>query len=108
MKLFAALSVVCLSLLVQQCLSTHLETCECEEIQKLATVQEAVAGLEEKMDSISSAVSQFNATARNFSGITEAMKQLLKPIQQQLDYHLPPPPVENPQQTRACATRKKR
>ena len=85
--------------------STHLETCECEEIQKLVntTVQKAVAGLEEKMDSISSAMSQFNVTARNISGITEAMKQLLQPIQQQLNYHLPPPPVENSQQNPATS-----
>ena len=55
------------------------------------------------MDSISSAVSQFNATARNISGITEAMKQLLKPIQQQLNYHLPPPPQENSQQNPATS-----
>ncbi len=64
------LSLLSLTLL-HEAVSTHLQTCECHEIRDFVniTVQEAVAGLEDRL--------------------TRLLKQLLNPIKQQLDYHLP-------------------
>jgi uncharacterized membrane protein YheB (UPF0754 family) len=116
MKLSAALALI---LVVQEALSTHLETCDCSEIQQLVntTVQEAVAGLEERISyAIDSAV-RTNSTitledtverflkpikqqldyrlAQNITtSLEDAVKRFLRPIKQQLDYHLPQETVE--------------
>jgi hypothetical protein len=70
--------------LLQQAACTHLETCECDEIRALvnATVEEAISRLENK----------FSVQISN-SDLTATVEKLLKPIQRQLDYHLPPPPT---------------
>ena len=75
-------------LFLQQTACTHLEICECDEIRALvnATVEEAISRLENK----------FNVKVSNYSELTATFEKLLKPIQQQLNYHLPlpPPPQE--------------
>ena len=115
MKLFTLLCLLALSL-VQKGTSTHLETCKCHEIRELvnASVQQAAARLEYKLGiMIDTAISNINTTISNInttvytaisnttdeialsnleSRLTSAIQGLLKPIQSQLDYHLPPPP----------------
>ena len=104
-----------LCLLVREGTSTHLETCECHEISELvnASVQQAAARLEYKLGiMIDTALSNINTTISNInttvytaisnttdetalsnleSRLTSAIQGLLKPIQNQLDYHLPLP-----------------
>ena len=115
MKLFPLLCLLALSL-VREGTSTHHETCECHEISELvnASVQQAAARLEYKLGiMIDTAISNINTTISNInttvytaisnttdetalsnleSKLTSAIQGLLKPIQTQLDYHLPPPP----------------
>ena len=69
--------------LLQHAACTHLETCECGEIRALvnATVEEAITRLENKLNVVIST-----------SDVTAAFEKLIKPIQEQLNYHLPPPP----------------
>ena len=76
-------------LLVQQAACTHLETCECDEIRAMvnATVEEAISRLENKL-----------SVQISNSDLTATVEKLLKPIQRQLDYHLPPPPPTSPQE----------
>ena len=67
MKFFAILSLLALTL-VKESLSTHLETCNCDEIKQLVntTVQEAVAGLEKRLGLIiDSAIYNINTTNNN-------------------------------------------
>ncbi len=82
------LSLMSLTLL-HEAVSFHLQTCECHQIRDLVniTVQEAVAGLEDRL----SRNLNINTTDRSTleTRLTTTMKQLLKPIKQQLDYHLP-------------------
>ena len=116
MKLFPLLCLLALSL-VREGTSTHHETCECHEISELvnASVQQAAARLEYKLGiMIDTAISNINTTISNInttvytaisnttnetalsdleSRLTSAIQGLLKPIQTQLDYHLPPPPT---------------
>ena len=70
-------------LLLQQASCTHLETCECDEIRALvnATVEEAISRIENKL-----------SVQISNSEVTATFEKLLKPIQRQLNYHLPPPP----------------
>ena len=97
MKLFALLCLLALSL-VQEGTSTHLETCECHEIRELvnASVQQAVARLEYKLgimiDTAISNTTDEAALSNLESRLTSAIQGLLKPIRNQLDYHLPQPP----------------
>ena len=99
MKLFLFLCLLALSL-VREGTSTHLETCECHEIRELvnASVQQAVARLEDSFGTmINTAISNINTTDDTAfsdleSRLTSTIKVLFKPIQRQLDYHLPPPP----------------
>ena len=96
MKLFALLPLLVLTLL-QGALTTHLETCHCDQISQLvnSTVQEAVTGLENRLNLvIRSAVNNLNSTddttLENLENrLSATMERLIKPIQQQLDYHLP-------------------
>ena len=83
MKIFPA--TILTLFLVQQAACTHLETCECDEIRAMvnATVEEAISRLENK----------FTVQISN-SNLTATIEKLLKPIQRQLDYHLPPPPPQ--------------
>ena len=76
-------------LLVQQAACTHLETCECDEIRAIvnATVEEAISRLENKL-----------SVQISNSDLTATFEKLLKPIQRQLDYHLPLPPPTSPQE----------
>ena len=116
MKLFPLLCLLALSL-IREGTSTHHETCECHEISELvnASVQQAAARLEYKLGiMIDTAISNINTTISNInttvytalsnttdettlsnleSRLTSAIQGLLKPIQTQLDYHLPPPPT---------------
>ncbi len=84
------LSMMSLTLL-HEAVSTHLQTCECHEIRDLVniTVQEAVAGLEDRLTRLLNINTTDSSTLE--TRLTTTMKQLLKPIKQQLDYHLPPP-----------------
>ena len=99
MKLFALLPLLVLTLL-QGTLATHLETCQCDQVRQLvnSTVQEAVTGLEDRLSLlIHSAVNNINTTDNSAlenleNRLTDTMERLLTPIQQQLDYHLPPKP----------------
>ena len=99
MKLFPLLCLLALSL-VREGTSTHLETCECHEIRELvnASVQQAAARLEDNFGTmIDTAISNINTTDETAlsnleSRLTSTVQGLIKPIQTQLDYHLPPPP----------------
>ena len=68
-------------LFLEEAASTHLETCECHEIRSLvnASIEQAIARLENKM-----------TLEIIESNMISTMERLLKPIQQQLNYHLPP------------------
>ena len=85
--------------LLQGTLATHLETCQCDQVRQLvnSTVQEAVTGLEDRLNLlIHSAVNNINTTDNSAlenleNKLTGTMERLLTPIQQQLDYHLPRP-----------------
>ena len=102
-------------LLLHNAACTHLETCDCHEIKAIVnktveqqvqeikaivntTVEEAVARLEYKLNlNINTAISRVNATdSAELSDLENTLKStmvsLLKPIQRQLDYHLPSPP----------------
>ena len=100
MKLLALLCLLSLQL-VQEGACTHLETCECHDIKELvnATVQQAAANLEYKLSiMIETAISKIDTTdeAELFhleSSLISTIERLIKPIQTQLDYHLPPPPL---------------
>ena len=89
MKIFPITILALLLQLVQQVACTHLETCECDEIRAMvnATVEEAISRLESK----------FSVQISN-SDLTDTVEKLLKPIQRQLDYHLPLPPTLAPQE----------
>ena len=73
--------------------------CECHEIRELvnASVQQAVAHLEYKLDiMIDNAISNINSNDETeLSNLASTIQGLLKPIQTQLDYHLPPPQPGN-------------
>ena len=71
-----------------QAACTHLETCECDEIRTLvnATVEEAISRLESKFS--------LQITNVNQSELTATFEKHLKPIERQLDYHLPLPSQE--------------
>ena len=96
MKVFALLPLVLT--LLQGTLATHLETCHCDQISQLvnSTVQEAATALENRLSLvIHSAVNNINTTddtaLENLENrLSATMERLIKPIQQQLDYHLPP------------------
>ncbi len=89
------LTVLFLSLLsltsLHEAVSTHLQTCECHEVRELVniTVQEAVAGLEDRLSRLLNVNTTDSSTLE--TRLTTTMKQLIDPIKQQLDYHLPPP-----------------
>ncbi len=89
MKLSTFLLSLLFLTLLHEAVSTHLQTCECHEIRDLVniTVQEAVSGLEDRLTRLLNISTTDSSTL-----VTTTMKQLLKPIKQQLDYHLPPPP----------------
>ena len=85
MKLFVLLSLLALQL-VQEGACTHLETCECHEIRELVST------------TVQQEISKINLTDEAALSILESsliatMERLVKPIQAQLDYHLPPPPL---------------
>ncbi len=84
------LSLLSLTLL-HEAVSTHLQTCECHEVRELVniTVQEAVAGLEDRLTRLLNINTTDSSTLE--TRLTTTMKQLIDPIKQQLDYHLPPP-----------------
>ena len=86
MKLFVILCLLALQL-VQEGACTHLETCECHEIRELvsATVQQEIS----KMNLTDEA-----ALSILESSLIATMERLVKPIQAQLDYHLPPLPTK--------------
>ena len=82
---------------MQEATSTHLETCTCHEIRSLVneTVQQATANLESKIRlMIDRAISNITTTedialSNLESSLTSTVEKLLRPIQRQLDYHLP-------------------
>ena len=102
-------------LLCDKAACTHLETCECHEIKAIvnATVEKAMARLEYKLnDQIMIALGNINKTDNTTisyienglnstmnklldveSNLKSTMVKLIGPIQRQLDYHLPPPPM---------------
>ena len=63
-----------------------------------ATVQNAVAGLEERLSSLINSTMNTNLEAR----LTNTLVKLLKPMQQQLDYHLPPPKNSEDHPGKSC------
>ena len=85
MKLFVILCLLALQL-VQEGACTHLETCECHEIRELvsATVQQEISKINLTDEAALSILE---------SSLIATMERLVKPIQAQLDYHLPPPPL---------------
>ena len=74
-------------LFLEEAASAHLETCECHEIKSIvnASIEHAIARLKDKM-----------TLEINETHLISTMERLLKPIQQQLNYHLPPPPPSPP------------
>ena len=85
MKLFVILCLLALQL-VREGACTHLETCECHEIRELvsATVQQEISKINLTDEAALSILE---------SSLIATMERLVKPIQAQLDYHLPPPPL---------------
>ena len=100
MKLFFLLSLLAMSLVHEGTSNQQQETCDCHEIREIinATVQQAAAHLEYKLSlMINTAINNINTTDDGGfqdleSSLTSTMERLVKPIQTQLDYHLPPPP----------------
>ena len=86
MKKFVLISLVA-HLFLQEAASTHLETCDCNEIRALvnASIEQAIERLENKFN-------EKMADSKPEQNLTSIMERLLKPIKEQLDYHLPPPP----------------
>ena len=113
MKKMVLISLLAL-LFLQEAASTHLETCDCDEIRALvnASIEQAIARLENKFtQEIKLAIAKNNKTETatytllekgllNMKeqlfdielNLTSTMERLAKPIQVQLNYHLPPPP----------------
>ena len=115
MKKFVLTSLVAL-LFLQEAASTHLETCDCNEIRALVntSIEQAIARLENKFtQEINLAIDiaknnktetatytllekgLLNMKEQLFDiehNLTSTMETLAKPIQVQLNYHLPPPP----------------
>ena len=95
MKQLAAAVVLSLLMLSlpREGATTHLETCNCHEITDVvnATVQEAIAGLEDKLNILITKSSEKTSTELE-STLSATIKSALQPIQAQLDYHLPSPP----------------
>ena len=91
MKQLVVLSLLVLSL-PREGASTHLETCDCHEIKDIvnATVQEAIAGLEDKLNILIAKNSEKTSTELE-STLSATIKSALQPIKAQLDYHLPTP-----------------
>ena len=92
MKFLILLSSLLVLTLLQEAFSTHLETCECNQIRNLVdtTVKKAMSQLEDRL------LEHFNLTLENQVNIFEdrldtTMKKFLKPIKEQLDFHLPSP-----------------
>ena len=92
------ISAVLTLLVLQQAVCTHLETCECHEIKALvnATVEQAITRLESKFnDEITRLENNFNDQISKLNNKSNeyavTIEKLLKPIQIQLNYHLPPP-----------------
>ena len=67
MKLFALLPLLVLTLL-QGTLATHLETCQCDQVRQLvnSTVQEAVTGLENRLNLLTNSTVQEAVTTSSF------------------------------------------
>ena len=80
-------TTVLVLLFLQLAACTHLETCECDEVRAMvnATVEEAISRLESKFSVQIANINQ--------SELTVIFEKLLKPIQKQLNYHLPLPPT---------------
>ena len=91
MKQLVVLSLLVLSL-PREGASTHLETCDCHEIKDIvnATVQEAIAGLEDKLNTLMAKNSEKTSTELE-STLSATIKSALRLIKLQLDYHLPAP-----------------
>ena len=91
MKQLVVLSLLVLSL-SREGASTHLETCDCHEIKDIvnATVQDAIAGLEDKLNILIAKNSEKTSTELE-STLSATIKSALRPIKAQLDYHLPAP-----------------
>ena len=91
MKQLVFLSLLVLSL-PREGASTHLETCDCHEIKDIvnATVQEAIAGLEDKLNTLIAKNSEKTSTELE-STLSATIKSALRPIKAQLNYHLPAP-----------------
>ncbi len=91
MKLTTLLVSLLSLILIHEAVSTHLQTCECHEVRDLVniTVQEAVAGLEDRLSKLLNTNTTDSSTLE--TRLTTTMKQLIDPIKQQLDYHLPLP-----------------
>ena len=114
MKLVIVYSLLAIFLL-KKASCTHLETCECHEIERIVstTIEQALAGLQYNFSlEINRAISKINTTdvavlsrletsvnltmSKIFAlenGVKDTIVQLIDPIQRQLDYHLPPPPA---------------
>ena len=103
MKSFVIISLLAL-LFVEEATSTHLETCNCNEIRSIVneSIEQAVAKLENKLLlKLNSAIT--NKTLQDMeSSLTSTMERLLKPIQEQLNYHLPPPPNSKENPAKSC------
>ena len=125
MKLSALLPLLVLTLL-EGTLATHLEICQCDQVRQLvnSTVQEAVTGLEDRLSLLTNSTVQEavtglenrlsllivnninttdNSALENLENrLTGTMERLLTPIQQQLDYHLPPKPNSQDDPATSC------
>ena len=103
MKSFVIIYLLAL-LFVEEATSTHLETCNCNEIRSIVneSIEQAVAKLENKLIvEINSAVT--NKTHQDMeSSLTSTMERLLKPIQDQLNYHLQWPPNSEEYPAKSC------
>ena len=105
-KLYGIILLLFVTLFLHEVACTHLETCDCHEIKAIVnkSVETAVARLEWKLNvKINTVISRINTVISRIntggsielsdleSNLKSTMVRLLRPIQRQLDYHLPPP-----------------
>ncbi len=93
MKRFIPLFSLLFLILLQEGFSTHLETCDCKQIRGLinTTVREVTVGLEDRLTKLILLNINLSMSNQSEARLTTTIKELLEPIQRQLNFHLPPP-----------------
>ncbi len=93
MKRFIPFFSLLFLIVLQEGFSTHLETCDCNQIRGLinTTVREVTVGLEDRLTKLILLNINLSMSNQSEARLTTTIKELLEPIQRQLNFHLPPP-----------------